>query len=347
MMSAAGSGVSYAMSILIAQQIFYGQAWGWGFQLLLVISTQAMGFGVAGVLRRFLVWPAAMVWPQVLITTTVMDGLHNHHGSDPSRTNGWKMGRYTFFMIVAGATFCWEWIPNVIAPFLIYLGQWPTWVAPNNVVVNQVFGGHTNLGFMPGTLDWSGVAGYFGSPLYYPAFAIWNFLAGGVLIVIAGFGLGFAGPDFMQYLPLSANKNFDHFGKSYNTARILNPDITLNVEAYRAYSPLYIGPAFALAYGLGFAALISNVVHVALFYGKDIYRRTRNVNYEEPDIHLKLMKKYKEAPEWWFMVVFVISLAMGLATALAWATHLTWWAFILCVVIGAVLVLPVGKRPLD
>lgn len=61
MMAAAGTSISYAISILIAQQIFYGQVWGWGFQILLIMSTQAMGFGLAGVMRRFLIWPAAMV----------------------------------------------------------------------------------------------------------------------------------------------------------------------------------------------------------------------------------------------------------------------------------------------
>lgn len=61
MMAAAGTTISYSISILIAQQIFYGQSWGWGFQILLIMSTQAMGFGLAGVMRRFLIWPAAMV----------------------------------------------------------------------------------------------------------------------------------------------------------------------------------------------------------------------------------------------------------------------------------------------
>jgi OPT family oligopeptide transporter len=61
MMAAAGTTISYSISILIAQQIFYGQVWGWGFQILLIMSTQAMGFGLAGVMRRFLIWPAAMV----------------------------------------------------------------------------------------------------------------------------------------------------------------------------------------------------------------------------------------------------------------------------------------------
>jgi hypothetical protein len=62
-MTAAGAAASYAIDILLAQEVFYEQFFGWGFQILLIISTQAMGFGMAGVLRRYLVWPAAMIWP--------------------------------------------------------------------------------------------------------------------------------------------------------------------------------------------------------------------------------------------------------------------------------------------
>lgn len=134
--------------------------------------------------------------------------------------------------------------------------------------------------------------------MQFPSFALWNSLFGALVILVCGYATAFGGAEFYRYLPLSANKNFDHFGKVYNTSRILNKDLTLNVEAYEAYSPLLIGPAFTMAYALGFAALMSTVVHVALFYGKDIWRRTKNAKYEEPDVHLKLMRKYPEAPEW-------------------------------------------------
>lgn len=61
-------------------------------------------------------------------------------------------------MLVSGVTFCYEWIPNVMANFLVYLGTFPTWIAPNNVAVNQAFGGVTGIGILPISLDWSGVA---------------------------------------------------------------------------------------------------------------------------------------------------------------------------------------------
>lgn len=340
-MTAAGSALSYALDILLAQEIFYKQHFGWGFQILLILSTQAMGFGLAGIMRRFLVWPAAMVWPATLIFTTVMNTLHDHSPADPSLANGWKIGRYKFFLVVAAATFFYEWIPQVMATFL-QVFTFATWIAPDNVLVNQLLGGQTGVGLIPISFDWATISGFLLSPLQTPAFAIFNVGMGIILMMLGSIGLAYGGPDFYKYLPISANGNFDHFGNPYNTSRILNPDFTFNQTKYEAYSPLMLGPAFSLTYGMSFAALASTVVHVALFYGKDVWNRARTATYEEADVHLKMMRKYREAPEWWFATVFLISFAFGMIASQHWETHLTWWAYIICVLIGVVLILPVG-----
>lgn len=340
-MTAAGSALSYALDILLAQEIFYKQHFGWGFQILLILSTQAMGFGLAGVMRRFLIWPAAMVWPATLIFATVMNTLHDHSPTDPSTTNGWKIGRYKFFLIVAAATFCYEWIPQVIAQFL-QLFIFACWIAPNNVLVNQLLGGQTGVGLIPISFDWSIISGFLLSPLQTPAFAIFNVGVGILLMMLGSVGLAFGGPDFYKYLPISENANFDHFGQAYNTSRILTPDFTFNETAYQEYSPLLLGSSFSLTYGMSFAALISTVTHVALFYGKDVWARARSATYEEADVHLKLMRKYREAPELWFASVFAVSFGFGMIASQVWQTHLTWWAYIVCVLIGVVLILPVG-----
>ncbi|KAK7747413.1 hypothetical protein SLS53_001668 [Cytospora paraplurivora] len=342
-MTAAGAANSYAIDILLAQEVYYGQYFGWGFQILLIMSTQAMGYGLAGVMRRYLVWPAAMVWPNQLIPAVVISTLHNHEPSDPAKTNGWRIGRYAFFLVVAGCTFVYEWFPLVIAQFLAYIGLFPTWIAPNNAVVNQVFGGLSGLGIIPLSFDWSVISGFMGSsPLMTPGFALMNLLAGMVLVIVGTAGISWAGPAFMRYLPLEANANFDHFGNNYNVSRILTPQYTFNQTAYEEYSPLLIGPAFSLSYGVGFAGLIATIVHCFLFYGVDIYNRAKSAKYEEPDVHLRLMRKYKEAPEWWFQAIFIVSFAFAMISSQVWDTHLKWWALIICIVIGVFFTLPVG-----
>ena len=46
--------VAYATDIILAQLVFYNQDFGTVFQLLLTISTQSLGYGIAGVMRRYL-----------------------------------------------------------------------------------------------------------------------------------------------------------------------------------------------------------------------------------------------------------------------------------------------------
>ncbi|KAK5998534.1 Sexual differentiation process protein isp4 [Cladobotryum mycophilum] len=341
MMTAAGSGISYAIDILLAQEIFYKQHFSWGFQLLLILSTQAMGFGIAGVSRRFLVWPSSMIWPATLVTSTVMHSLHDHKPADPAATNGWKIGRYSFFLFVALGTFVWEWVPQVFAQFL-QVFTFACWIAPTNVVVNQLFGGVSGLGLIPISFDWSVISGFLGSPLQTPAFAIFNVAAGLLFALLGAVGLAYAGPEYYRYLPISANQNWDRFAKPYNTSRILTHDFTVNITAYEQYSPILLGPTFSLSYGMGFAALISTITHVGLFYGPDVWNRAKNSRYEEPDIHLKLMRKYKECPEWWFAAIFIVSFAFGMVASQVWPTHLPWWAFIVCILIGVFFFIPIG-----
>ena len=53
-------GVAYATDTLTAQRGFYHQNFGWGFNILLCISTQMIGYGLAGIFRKVLVWPGEM-----------------------------------------------------------------------------------------------------------------------------------------------------------------------------------------------------------------------------------------------------------------------------------------------
>lgn len=46
--------VAYSTDIILAQLVFYKQDFGILFQLLLTISTQSLGYGIAGVMRKFL-----------------------------------------------------------------------------------------------------------------------------------------------------------------------------------------------------------------------------------------------------------------------------------------------------
>ena len=334
--------MAYSTDILTAQIVYYKQSWGWGFELLMTFTVSMIGFGMAGLFRKYLVEPAAMIWPSNLINTSLFYALHDHRKSDPSETNGWRIGRYRWFSYILLGSFCWYWLPGFIAPFLSAF-VFVTWIRPNNVIVNQLFGGWNSISLLPITFDWTQITGYTTSPLIFPWYAVANTLFGTVFFfIICACGIHYSNTFYNLYLPISDDQSYDNTGNIYDVSRILTPQFTLDLDAYKKYSPLFLSTTFTLAYGTSFAAISALIVHTILYHGKSIWSRFRALGREEEDVHSRLYAKYNQVPIWWYAVLFVIIFGMSLATILAWDTHLSWWAFIIACLLAWIFFLPVG-----
>ncbi|PWY89075.1 small oligopeptide transporter [Aspergillus heteromorphus CBS 117.55] len=337
-----GGGAAYATDVLLAQRAFYHQRFGWPFEIFMCISTQMLGFGMAGFFHRWLVTPAAMIWPANLINTTLFHALHDHSKPDPAKVSGWKIGKYRFFLYVMLGSFCWYWIPGFIAPFLSVFA-WVTWIKPQNAVINQLFGGDTGLSLIPMTFDWTQISGFNFSPLIAPWHAIANTLIGMVIFFwIVTSGMHYSGLWYGEYLPISDSNSYDNTGAQYNVTRILTSEFTLNLKAYKEYSPLFLSTTFTLCYGLSFAGVIAVIIHAGLFHGKEIWERFRNFGKEEEDIHARLMSRYKTVPLWWYAAVTLVMMAISLAIILGYPTHLSWWAFFVSLILAVVWYVPIG-----
>jgi hypothetical protein len=75
--------------------------------IVLIITTQCLGYGMAGVLRKYLVHPTEMVWWSNLVHVVFYNAIHN---TDEFKTKkmvrGWSYMK--FFWIVCGCTFLYE-----------------------------------------------------------------------------------------------------------------------------------------------------------------------------------------------------------------------------------------------
>jgi OPT family oligopeptide transporter len=140
---------------------------------------------------------------------------------------------------------------------------------------------------------------------------------------------------FSQYIPISDSNSYDNTLQNYNVTRILNDDYTLNLQNYKDYSPIFLSTTFALQYGLSFAATTALITHTALYHGSDLWKRLRNASAMPKDIHQKLNERYTPVPIWWYLILFVIMIVIGFVTMLYWPTQLTWWGYILAVLIAA------------
>lgn len=74
----------------------------------------------------------------------------------------------------------------------------------------------------------------------------------------------------MSY-PIVSSNLYDNTAQLYDISKIVNPDLTFNVTMYESYSPIIMTPYFAITYGTSFMAVMATFVHVALYYGPDIW----------------------------------------------------------------------------
>lgn len=95
-----------------------------------------------------------------------------NEAKDPSVIGG-SMPRYRWFGIITLCASLYYFIPGFFAQFLSVFA-FATWIAPNNAVVNQLFGGTTGLSMLPITFDWTQIAGFVGSPLIPPWYVFVN-----------------------------------------------------------------------------------------------------------------------------------------------------------------------------
>ena len=335
----------YSTNALEALQApsLYNHSLGWGFALMFTLSSQIIGISMSGMFRRFLVWPSAMLWPGQFATTSLLYTMHDKTKADePGGANGWKMSRYRWFCYIALGSFAYYWLPGVLWQGLSVFA-FITWIKPNNVVVNQLFGGFTGLSLLPITFDWTYVSAYLLNPLLSPWHSHFNCIIGlGIFVILPTIGLAYTGALYSDYLPINTSRTFDNTGLKYNVTRILTPEFTLDEKAYSEYSPMFLAPTFFLNYGLSFATLLAALVHTLLNHRQEIWYRFRAARDQEPDVHMTMMKKYKEAPDWWYACVWLCAMAFGLATVLAYPSQLPWWGFLVSCIIAFVFIIPLS-----
>jgi OPT family small oligopeptide transporter len=300
-MATVGYQSAYATDIVAVQRVFYNQVFNFSYQWLLVMSTQLIGFSIGGICRRFLVQPPSMIWPTDLVTCALFNTLHSTQYAGIGSRGG--ISRERFFLFAFLGSFSWYFLPGYLFQALSYF-SWVCWIAPNNLKVNQMFGYISGLGMSTITFDWAQVA-YNGSPLATPWWAEANVAFAFV------FFYWFLAPILYYkntwnsaYLPVLNDGSFNRNGTVYDVSQITNADGTFNEEAYHAYSPLYLSVTFATAYGLSFASVTATLTHTFLFYRKQIWHQARRSIHEQADIHARLMARYPQVPNWWYIVVF-------------------------------------------
>ncbi|KAL3580312.1 hypothetical protein D5086_018147 [Populus alba] len=336
--SAFGSGSAYAVGIVTIIKAFYGRSISFLAGWLLITTTQVLGYGWAGLLRKYVVEPAHMWWPGTLVQVSLFRALHE-------KDDGHRMTRAKFFVIALAGSFVWYLFPGYLFTTLSSI-SWVCWVFPKSVTAQQLGSGMRGLGLGAITLDWSVVASFLFSPLISPFFAIANVLVGYVFIIYVAMPLAFWGLDLYgaSKFPIFSSHLFTAEGHKYNITAIVNNKFQLDIPNYEQQGRIHLSMFFALTYGFGFATIAATLTHVAFFYGREILQKYRASYKGKEDIHTKLMKRYKDIPSWWFYLLLGVTLIVALALCIFLndQVQMPWWGLIFASAMAFVFTLPIS-----
>ena len=250
-----------------------------------------------------------------------------------------------------------------------------TWIKPDNVNLSLITGFSSGLGLNPWpSFDWANIT-FRGDPLVLPAFTMFNYFFGMFMTMFMVIGIYYSNVKHAAYLPIIDNGVYDNQGGPYNTSRIIDAGAIFNATKYEDYSMPYMSAGNMVGYFWFLAAYIAGesairvwyladalvITYAALFHHYEIaygfkyawrsfkrkFQRLTRKPVEpddelELDIHTRRMRKYKEAPEWWYLILLVISLVLGMVGVGAWKTYTTPAVVLLGYALSIVFIVPVG-----
>ncbi|KAK9379748.1 OPT oligopeptide transporter protein-domain-containing protein [Kockiozyma suomiensis] len=349
--------VNYAMALKL--DVFFGVNWvNFGFLFLMNVSTQFFGLGMAGVLRRWVIYPVNAVWPTILPTIMLNRALLVKE--KPQSINGWTIPKIKFFYIVLIASFLYFFFPDFIFTALSTF-NWMTWIAPQNLKLAIITGSTLGLGFNPiSTFDWAVIKK--NNPMVRPFFAVANQYIGVIISAFVILIMYWTNYKNTAYLPINTSSTYDNTGVKYNTSRVLT-DGRFDKGKYDAYSPPYITAGHLILYGATYVTYTISFVFTFLTEWKTlkmfIKRSFRKSSFKIPgswneffnpgedsiyegfnDPFTREMKKYKEVPDWWFVLILIASFVFGVIGVAVYPSQTPVWVVIVMIAMGIALLIP-------
>uniref|UniRef100_A0A0E0L784 Uncharacterized protein n=1 Tax=Oryza punctata TaxID=4537 RepID=A0A0E0L784_ORYPU len=245
-----------------------------------------------------------MWWPSNLVQVSLFRALH-----EKERRSKGGMTCTQFFLVAFVCSFAYYIFPGYLSQMLTSL-SWICWIFPKSVLAQQLGSGLHGLGIGAIGLDT-------GHPSRHISEAHW----------------------------LVHDGLFTATGQKYNISTIMDSQFHFDTKACEKNGSLYISTFFAISYGLGFACLTATVVHVLLFHGSEIWQLSKSAFQDKRmDIHTKLMKRYKQVPEWWFISIPIASVAITMFTCEYYIEQLQlpWWGVLLACTLAIFFTLPIG-----
>ena len=357
-MAYSASSAAYATEVLATQKLYYDVVPNAAVAILLLFSSQLLGYGMAGVLRKSLVYPTKMIWPSILPLSTLVETLH--------RDRGEMKKRFNFFWLIFGIVAVWELMPQYVMPVLTGVSVFCL-ANRNSLVFTNVFGGsngNEGLGLLSLSFDWQ----YIGTSAFFlPLITLTNGFIGYILCMCLFCGLYYGNVWSALKFPFLSQQLFSQNSTEtlfevYNQSAILNSRMELDPIALEAQGlPFFTATnaSYLLTTNLGITA---TVMHIVLWH-RDAVRNAFSFNrsdfaslqryasnprsffkrqpppmteeaLEKLDPHYQRMLAYKEVPSWWYVLVLFVSVIVALGCIYTLESTLPWWGFLIAITLS-------------
>lgn len=342
-----GAGGTYYTYLVQRLPQYLDQSWvRFGYEITLALAVQFFGFGFAGLLRRFVIFPVTAIWPTVLPSMALNRALVVPEKKGEV-INGWTLTRYRFFMYTFVAMFVWYWVPNVFFTAL-HAFNWMTWISPNNFNLGMITGFYGGMGFNPwATFDWNvSGTGSLVTPWWSNVQQYSMRVVSGLIII----GMYWSNYYWAAYTPINSNESFTNTGVEYDPTTISNGKGGVDLEAYEKYGPPYFSGANVFGQGAWFAWYPMALIYITIRNWEPLKKSAREmwrgIRYRtsiwegNTDAHSIMMRAYKEVPDWWFFCILVLSGVLGIVALVHWPTETPWWSILTVIAFSAVFLIP-------
>ncbi|KAI8829648.1 peptide transporter MTD1 [Chytriomyces cf. hyalinus JEL632] len=322
-----------ATELVAVEYLYYDNLLPHWIGILLVLSSQLIGYGFAGLFRETLVYPRATYYPSLLAQVSLYENLHSGAGISKHMTK--------YFFTIVAVIFVYEWLPNWIAPSLIGFSIiCITTGSQKNPVLTNIFGGINNnegMGMFAFCFDWNNISS---NTLTWPWVTQVNYMIGVACCCIFMPFLYYTNTWNAKTFPFMGQSLYDNQGNDYDQTLILDANHNLNNTALQELGVPFLASSNAWYYLGSNLSVTAGVVHILLYHWKELVEGFKNTFSKKgestnTDPYYTVMLKYNEVPMWWYLTVLGVFFGVGLFITQYNKSGLDWYFFIIALCLSA------------
>ncbi|POW19901.1 hypothetical protein PSHT_04069 [Puccinia striiformis] len=306
MAGSASAGV-LGVELIAAQEVMFEKHMPAIVSVMTLLSSQLIGYGMAGLLRSILVYPSEIIYPGVLPVVALFQSM-----SSKSETTVKQM---SFFKKTMAAISLYEIIPTYLAPALSAVSIWCL-ALPQVPAITNLFGGSLpaeGMGLMAFSADWTLVGSH--SPLFVPLLAQmtdWVAYFGCIIIYSGAYTANWLNGG---HLPFISYNLFDKHGHRYNLTAAVMKNGTGNAKVIEELGVPSFSTSFILARAflcMAVSASITIGVYTSVVTLMEDRKQTKlHGKILKPCPHREITKNMRDIPTYGYAGILVGATALA------------------------------------